>query len=62
MREDLSRKGWTVNYSNYANLAKRFAKASSCLACHQCEKVCPQHLPVIYLLKRKIAEHFERYM
>ena len=59
MREDLARKGWTVNYANYANLAKRFGKASDCIACHQCERVCPQHLPIIYLMQQKISRHFE---
>ena len=58
MREDLAQKGWTVNYSNYENLTARFGKASDCVACGQCEGVCPQHLPVIAQLK-DVAAHFE---
>ena len=59
MREDLEEKGWTVNFTNYEKLAESFAKASACIACGQCESVCPQHLPVIDLLK-KVSEHYEK--
>lgn len=42
----------------YKNLVKRTGKASSCIACGQCEGVCPQHLPIIDLLK-EAAEKLE---
>ena len=58
MRENMVRKGWTVNYSNYGNLAKSFGKAADCVACGQCEGVCPQHLPIIDLMK-KVSDHFD---
>ena len=35
----------------YAGLIQRSGKASDCIACGQCEGVCPQHLPVIDLMK-----------
>ena len=35
----------------YAGLIQRSGKASDCIACGQCERVCPQHLPVIELMK-----------
>lgn len=35
----------------YAGLLQRSGKASDCIACGQCEGVCPQHLPIIELLK-----------
>ncbi|MCR5655555.1 MAG: aldo/keto reductase [Lachnospiraceae bacterium] len=35
----------------YAGLIARSGKASDCIACGQCEGVCPQHLPIIELLK-----------
>ena len=58
MRENLEEKGWTVNFTNYEKLAERFGKASDCVACGQCEGVCPQHLPIIEKL-RDVAAHFE---
>jgi len=58
MREDLSQKGWTINFTNYENLTKKFGKASACVACGQCEEICPQHLPIIKRL-RDVAKHYE---
>ena len=58
MREDLSHKGWTVNFTNYEIVAKDYGKASECIECGQCEGVCPQHLPIIRNLK-EVAAHFE---
>ncbi|MCR5467532.1 MAG: aldo/keto reductase [Lachnospiraceae bacterium] len=58
MRENLEEKGWTVNFTNYDTLTQKFGKASECIACGQCEGVCPQHLPIIENLK-DVAKHFE---
>ena len=58
MRENMEEKGWTINYSNYEILNADFGKASECIACGQCESVCPQHLPIIETLK-DVAAHFE---
>ena len=58
MREDLEEKGWTVNYYHYELLSESFGKASDCIACGQCEGVCPQHLPIIDLMK-KVSAHFD---
>lgn len=35
----------------YSGLIERSGKASDCIGCGQCEGVCPQHLPIIELLK-----------
>ena len=35
----------------YSGLIQRNGKASDCIACGQCESVCPQHLPIIELMK-----------
>ncbi len=58
MRERLEEKGWTVNFTNYANLAQDFGKAADCIACGQCEEMCPQHLPIIKHLKA-VSAHFD---
>lgn len=51
MREDMEKKGWTVSFSSYDALTKTFGKASECIACGQCEEMCPQHLKIIDHLK-----------
>ncbi len=58
MREDLEQKGWTVSFSNYNALAKKFGRASDCVSCGQCEAVCPQHLSIIDYMMR-VAIHYE---
>ena len=58
MRENLEEKGWTVNFSNYGNLANQFGRASDCIGCGQCESVCPQHLSIIEKMK-EVSAHFD---
>ena len=58
MRENLAEKGWTINFTNYNLLTNKFGKAGDCIACGQCEDMCPQHLPIIETLK-KVSEHFD---
>lgn len=57
MREVAS-KGWTVNFTNYSVLTKTFGAAKDCIACGQCEDVCPQHLPIIEHLK-KVSQRYD---
>ncbi|MCQ2434603.1 MAG: aldo/keto reductase [Oscillospiraceae bacterium] len=43
----------------YQGLTAQGGKANDCLECGQCEGVCPQHLPIIELLK-EASEHLDR--
>lgn len=56
--QELESKNFTVQSNYYDRLATTFGKASDCIACGQCEEICPQHLPIIENLKA-VAEHFE---
>ena len=42
----------------YNNISLKHGKASACVGCGQCEKACPQHLPIRQYLK-DVAEKFE---
>ncbi len=56
---EIKKKKWTVESNYYDNLTLSFGKASDCIACGQCESMCPQHLPIIEHLK-EVAKHFEK--
>lgn len=56
-KQEIKGKGWTPQGVYYDNLTEVFGKASDCIACGKCEKVCPQHLPIIEDLK-EVAKHF----
>ncbi len=59
MREHLEEKGWTINLTNYEIIAREAGRAKDCIGCGQCERVCPQHLPIIRHLKA-VSAHFDR--
>ena len=42
----------------YHNTSLKHGKASDCIGCGQCEKACPQHLPIRQYLK-DVADKFE---
>ena len=56
--QELKDKDFTSQGAYYDNLTLKFGKASDCIACGQCESVCPQHLPIIENLKH-VAKQFE---
>lgn len=57
-RQETKSKGWRPQEEYYSRLTAVFGKASDCIACGQCEHVCPQHLPIISLLDQ-VAKYFE---
>jgi len=55
--DDLEEKEWFVNYSDYPQLLEGGGgMVTDCVACGQCESVCPQHITIIENLKT-IARH-----
>ncbi len=57
MRETV--KKWTANSAVYQRLTKEFCRAGDCIACGQCETMCPQHLPIVEHLQA-VSKHFDR--
>ena len=54
-----ARDGWQVDTeSRYASIAASLPRAKSCIECGNCEKRCPQKLPVISWLK-KVSEVYD---
>lgn len=58
-QQEIKEKGWTPQGEYYERLTHTFSKASECIGCGQCERVCPQHLSIIDYLK-DVAEYFEK--
>lgn len=56
-KQEIKEKGWTPQGEYYDRLTTSFGKAGDCVACGQCEGVCPQHLPIIQHL-REVEEYF----
>lgn len=48
---------WNADYYYSEVYTKRGGKASDCIECGKCEKICPQHLPIRKLLK-DVAKEF----
>ena len=57
-----SAKRQKVNFSSqqvyYINISSKRGKAKDCVNCKQCEKACPQHLPITDYLK-DVSKQFD---
>ena len=51
--------GFSIQQFYYQTLVETHGRASECIGCRKCEKICPQHLPIVDLLKQ-VAEAFEQ--
>ena len=57
-KQEYSGKGFTPQGEYYMRLTENFGKASACIGCGKCERICPQHLPIRENLKL-VADMFE---
>ncbi len=51
-------KSWKPQGAYYDNMTTEYGKASDCIGCRKCERVCPQKLPIVNYLKT-VAKQFE---
>lgn len=58
-QQEVDSKGWKPQGEYYERLTSNFGKASDCVACGQCEEICPQHLPIIKHMET-VADYFEK--
>lgn len=58
-KQEMSGKDFTPQENYYNRLTANYGKASDCIGCGKCEKICPQHLNIREDLKL-VAKEFEK--
>ena len=56
--QEVEGKPFNVQWNYYNNLTQTFGKASDCIGCKKCEKICPQHIHISEYLK-DVVKQFE---
>ena len=56
-KQEYPGKGFTPQGGYYSRLTQVYGRASDCIGCGKCEKMCPQHLPIRENLKL-VAKQF----
>ncbi len=46
---------FSIQQAYYEAYSEGHGKASECIACRKCERICPQHLPISELMKKVAA-------
>lgn len=57
-KKRFNKKGFTSETAYYNNLIAEHGKASDCIQCRKCERICPQHIEISEVMK-KVAKEFE---
>lgn len=52
--------GFSSQWSYYSSIIAKNGKASDCIKCRKCERVCPQHLEISKLLREDVVNLLEK--
>ncbi len=53
--QQVPKQAFSIQQAYYETYAETHGKASDCIGCHKCEKICPQHFPIVEHLKQVVT-------